>query len=152
MSNTIYSIPFRFRKTENLHILFWLVKDACWAMNLRIPAIIMIVPTLAVALMISWQTRHMKSELYHNIAIDFWIVANCTWMVGEFFGWDENLFQLINTNIGLRQLAIIPFSIGLGVLAFYYLVYKRKQVAANEDKIYIQTAPEDIEDLKKVAR
>lgn len=121
-------------------------------MNLRIPAIIMIVPTLAVALMISWQTRHMKSELYHNIAIDFWIVANCTWMVGEFFGWDENLFQLINTNIGLRQLAIIPFSIGLGVLAFYYLVYKRKQVAANEDKIYIQTAPEDIEDLKKVAR
>jgi hypothetical protein len=144
MSNTIYTIPARFRKVENLHILFWLIKDACWAMNLKIPALIMIVPTMAVALMITWQTRHMKSELYHNLAIDFWITANCTWMVGEFFHWDENLWN----GWGLRQFALIPFVLGLGILTYYYLVHRRKKSAVDEEKIYIQTSAEDRQDIK----
>jgi hypothetical protein len=144
MSNTIYTIPARFRKVENLHILFWLIKDACWAMNLKIPALIMIVPTMTVALLITWQTRHMKSELYHNLAIDFWITANCTWMVGEFFHWDENLWN----GWGLRQFALIPFLLGLGILAYYYLVYIRKKSVVDNDKIYIQTSVEDRQDIK----
>ena len=85
MSNKVYSIPANFRRTENMHILLWLLKDVSWAMNLRIAGIIMIVPTLTVALVITWQTRHMKSELFHNLAVDFWITANCTWMMGNFF-------------------------------------------------------------------
>ncbi len=144
MSNTVYTIPARFRKVENLHILFWLIKDACWAMNFKIPALIMIVPTMAVALMITWQTRHMKSELYHNLAIVFWITANCTWMVGEFFHWDENLWN----GLGLRQFALVPFALGLGVLAYYYLIHRRKQTAEGGEKIYIQTSAEDIQDIK----
>jgi hypothetical protein len=144
MSNTVYSIPARFRKVENLHILFWLIKDACWAMNLKIPALIMIIPTMSVALMITWQTRHMKSELYHNLAIDFWITANCTWMVGEFFHWDENLWN----GWGLRQFALIPFLLGLGILTYYYLVHRRKLSAADEEKIYIQTSVEDRQEIK----
>jgi len=122
MSNKVYTIPANFRRTENLHILLWLLKDICWATNLRIPGLIMIVPTLTVALLITWQTRHMKSELFHNLAVDFWITANCTWMIGEFFKLDENVWH----GYGLRQLAIIPFAMGLGVLAYYYIVlYKR---------------------------
>jgi hypothetical protein len=145
MSNTtVYSIPSSFRKVENLHILFWLIKDACWAMNFKLPALIMIIPTMVVALLITWQTRHMKSELYHNLAIVFWITANCTWMVGEFFKWDENLWN----GMGLRQFAVVPFALGLGILAYYYIVYKRKQSSQSEEKIYIQTAKEDIEDMK----
>ena len=122
MSEKIYSIPARFRKTENMHILLWLLKDICWATNLRIPGLIMIVPTLTVAILITWQTRHMKSELFHNLAVDFWITANCVWMTGEFFHLDENLWH----GYGLRQAAIIPFSLGLSVLAYYYLVLFKK--------------------------
>ena len=113
----VYSIPARFRRIENLHILLWLIKDLCWALNYRPLGMVMILPTLAVALMITWQTRHILSELLHNLAVVFWITANCTWMVGEFYGWDENLIG----TIGLRQLAVIPFSIGLLILAYYYI-------------------------------
>ena len=28
----MYTIPDRFRRTENMHIIFWLVKDISWAM------------------------------------------------------------------------------------------------------------------------
>jgi hypothetical protein len=132
MSNSVYSIPLRFRKTENMHILLWLLKDLCWATNMRIPGLIMIVPTLTVAIVITWQTRHMKSELFHNLAIDFWITANCSWMIGEFFHLDENVWH----GYGLRQFALIPFALGLSSLAYYYLFYSRKK----ENIHYIQTA------------
>jgi len=114
----IYSIPFRFRRVENLHILFWLVKDACWALNFKVPAIVMIIPTMSVALLIAWQTRHIFSELLHNVAVALWITANCTWMIGEFYGWDDNLWG----PYGLRQASVIPFALGLLVLGYYYLV------------------------------
>jgi hypothetical protein len=67
MSTKIYSIPAKFRKIENLHILLWLLKDTCWAMTLRIPGIIMIIPTLTVALLITWQTRHLN--LWHGFGL-----------------------------------------------------------------------------------
>jgi hypothetical protein len=117
MSNqVIYSIPARFRRIENLHILFWLIKDACWALNLHIPAMIMILPTMLAALIIAWQTRKIISELVHNLAVVFWITANCTWMIGEFYGWDEGKY-------GLRNLSLIPFGIGLFILFVYYGLY-----------------------------
>lgn len=117
MSNQlIYSIPARFRRIENMHILFWLIKDACWALNLRIPGLIMIIPTVLAALLITWQTRKIISELIHNLAVVFWIFANCTWMIGEFYGWDEGKF-------GLRRMALVPFGIGLLILFVYYGMY-----------------------------
>ena len=58
----------------------------------------------------------MISELMHNLAVVFWITANCTWMIGEFYKWDEGVY-------GLRHIALIPFSIGLLLLAAYYLLY-----------------------------
>ncbi|MBC7903059.1 MAG: hypothetical protein H7Y27_06535 [Gemmatimonadaceae bacterium] len=118
-----YSIPGRFRKIENLHILLWLLKDTCWALNFRILGLIMIIPTITVAILITWQTRALKSEFYHNLAVDFWIVANCTWMVGEFFGIDEDAWY----GYGLRQAALIPFILGLLTILYYYLVNKKKK-------------------------
>jgi len=111
----IYAIPARFRRVENLHILLWLIKDACWATSFRTLGVIMIVPTLTVAIVIAWQTRKMLSEFLHNLAVIFWISANCLWMVGEFFGWDEGKY-------GLRHMALIPFGIGLAILAYYYII------------------------------
>ena len=119
----IYYIPARFRRVENLHILFWLIKDVCWAMNFKTMGMLMIVPTMTVAIIILFQTRRILSEFIHNMAVVFWIVANCTWMIGEFWGIDENLIG----NIGLRQLAIVPFGLGLVVLLYYYVFLAHKK-------------------------
>ena len=121
----LYAIPARYRIIENLHILLWLLKDSFWALNLRIPGLIMIIPTLTVALYITWQTRNIQSELLHNLAVVFWITANCLWMTGEFFGWDEN----IGNSYGLRTYALIPFCIGLLILAYYYFVVAPRNTA-----------------------
>ena len=121
--SNIYSIPYRFRRIENLHILLWLIKDACWAVNFRVLGMIMIIPTLAVAVIITWQTRGIISELLHNIVVALWITANCTWMVGEFWGLDENLWG----PYGLRQATVIPFSIGLLILLYYYVFLARDE-------------------------
>jgi hypothetical protein len=129
----IYYIPYKFRRVENLHILLWLIKDACWAINLKIPALVMIIPTLVVAILITYQTRKITSEFLHNLAIDFWITANCTWMVGEFTGWDANLVG----QYGLREFSLIPFGIGLIILAYYYLVYMHRKEF--EDQVHQQT-------------
>nr|WP_214446745.1 hypothetical protein [Flavihumibacter rivuli] len=111
MTNTrMYSIPERFRKVENLHIVFWLIKDMCWAMLWKPLGIAMIFPTLTVAILITWQTRKLKSELFHNLAVLFWIIANCYWMTVEFMERDEVL----------RYYAAIPFSIGILFIVSYY--------------------------------
>jgi hypothetical protein len=144
--STVYYIPYKFRRVENLHILLWLIKDGCWALNLKIPALIMIVPTLLVAVLITYQTRKITSEFLHNLAIDFWITANCTWMVGEFYGWDENLIG----TWGLRQFSIFPFSIGLLILGYYYLVYMHKE--GFEDQVHQQTEKVIEEEAAKAAK
>ena len=107
-----YTIPLRFRRTENLHILFWLIKDISWAMLWRPLGIMMLLPTLGVAIMITWQTRNIVSELFHNLAVVFWITANGYWMIIEFYGYDEQL----------RKYTAIPFSIGLIFIVIYYAV------------------------------
>ncbi len=109
-----YSIPARYRKMENLHIVFWLIKDLSWAMLWKPLGIIMIIPTITAAIIISWQTRKIKSELLHNLAVVCWIVANGFWMLTEFYSKDENL----------RFYTIIPFSLGLAIIAYYYLIVK----------------------------
>jgi len=76
--------------------------------------LLMIIPTLGAALLITWQTRGIKSELLHNIAVIFWILANAYWMVTEFFSKNDNL----------RYYAIIPFTLGIIVIAYYYLGLK----------------------------
>lgn len=108
--SNVYSIPARFRKIENLHILFWLMKDISWALLWKPIGIAMLAPTLTVAIVITWQTRHLKAELYHNLAIVFWICANGFWMIVEFFDRDD-----------LRTWTAIPFSIGLVFILTYYL-------------------------------
>src|SRR4051812_3833605 len=113
----IYAIPAKYRKTENLHIVFWLLKDLSWAMLWKPLGIFMIIPTMTAALLITYQTRHIKSELLHNLAVDFWIVANGYWMLTEFF----------SKNDSLRYYTIIPFSIGLIIISYYYLIVKPKE-------------------------
>ena len=109
----MYAIPQRFRKTENLHIVFWLLKDSSWALFWKPIGLLMLIPTLLVAFLITWQTRKMKSELFHNLAIVFWICANGFWMITEFFWPDNNV---------LRYYTAFPFSLGILCIATYYVL------------------------------
>jgi len=105
----VYAIPARFRRTENLHIVFWLIKDMSWAMLWKPLGIAMIAPTLIAALIITYQTRKIKTELFHNLAVACWIYANAFWMLCEF-----------NNKDAWRNFTIIPFGLGLGLIGYYY--------------------------------
>ncbi len=119
-----YIIPAKFRKMENMHIVFWLMKDISWCMIWKWMGIAMIIPTLSIAIIIAWRTRHMVAELAHNLAIAFWISANSLWMISEFFGFDENIIGGFVTG---KQLALIPFFSGAAILLYYYLVQRWKE-------------------------
>ena len=121
MSNEVYAIPIRYRKMENLHIVFWLFKDISWCMIWKPLGVAMIIPTLAIAIIIAIRTRQFVSELCHNLAIVFWISANSYWMVSEFLQFDTNVLFGQYT---FKHLSIIPFVIGILVLAYYYLWWK----------------------------
>ncbi|MCX6314839.1 MAG: hypothetical protein NTX08_08925 [Sphingobacteriales bacterium] len=122
MSTTaVYNIPLRYRKMENLHILFWLLKDISWCMVWKPLGIAMIFPTLIISIVIAWRTRELVSELTHNLAISFWITANAYWMISEFFSFDN---LILFGSFTYKQLALVPFLIGLSLLIYYYLWYK----------------------------
>jgi hypothetical protein len=106
---------------ENLHIVFWIFKDIAWCMGITWLGITMIIPTLTISFIIAWRTKHIVSELCHNLAISVWIMANSFWMCSEFFHVDTNI---VTGTITVKQLAMIPFIIGSLILAYYYLIYK----------------------------
>ncbi len=130
----MYSIPARYRRLENLHIGFWLLKDISWCMIWKEFGIAMILPTLSIAIWYTWRNRHIVPELAHNLAIVFWITANSYWMISEFVGIDEmHIWQ----NFEGKHIALIPFGMGIAILAWYYLLKrpverKRERLAATQ--------------------
>lgn len=120
-SENVYAIPLRYRKMENLHIVFWLFKDISWCMIWRPLGIAMIFPTLIISIIIAWRTRQLVSELTHNLAITFWISANSLWMISEFFQFDEHILFLGITG---KHSAMIPFGLGVLMLLYYYAWWK----------------------------
>jgi hypothetical protein len=103
-----------YRWVENGHIFLWLIKDTCWALEFKPGGIIMIFPTVFVAFYILWRSRKVRPEFFHNIAVCAWILANSTWMIGEFWEYDA------------RPIAVALFSVGLLVLLVYYIFYFKK--------------------------
>ncbi|WP_426490934.1 hypothetical protein [Hymenobacter sp. 102] len=120
----LYTIPAPYRRMENLHILFWLLKDIGWCMIWKPLGISMIFPTLTIALLITWRTREIKAELAHNLAIVFWISANSYWMISEFAGFDT---VRVWGGITGKHLALVPFLTGLIILLYYYLVQRPRE-------------------------
>lgn len=107
--------PDRIRGFENLHVVLWLIKDVSWLLTWRLLGILMIIPTLAVAIFITWNTRHQVHSFWHNLAITFWISANATWMTGEFYTHDT-----------LRPYALIFFVLGFLSIGYYYIWIRLK--------------------------
>ncbi len=116
-----------YRWIENGHIFLWLIKDTCWALVWRPGGIFMIFPTLAVAFYILWKSRYIRAELFHNIAVCLWIMANSVWMIGEFF------------DVEARHYSVMLFLTGLTLLIVYYVFFfkkdkeKEKQYALSMD-------------------
>ena len=127
-SEPIYQIPARYRKMENMHIIFWLLKDISWCMIWKVLGIAMIFPTLIISIIIAWRTRDLKSELAHNLAITFWISANSLWMLSEFFGFDT---LPVWHGFEGKHLAVIPFAIGSFILLYYYLFQRKEEEQAH---------------------
>lgn len=106
------------RKFENFHIILWLLKDTSWLMNWQALGISMILPTVSLAIFMTWRFRKTMSELYHNLAVVCWICANSFWMLTEFFG-AENL----------QIFAAIPFALGFICLFTYYAKLLRRKLS-----------------------
>jgi len=129
MSKEMYAIPLRYRRMENLHIVFWLFKDIAWCMLWRPLGIAMIIPTLAIAIIISIRTRQFMSEFCHNLAIVVWISANSYWMISEFLHFDT---RVLFGDYTFKHLAIIPFVLGILILGYYYLWWQPRHKEALE--------------------
>lgn len=104
------------RKTENFHILLWLIKDCCWVMDFKWPGMLMILPTIRMAFYIAYKSFQHKADFFHNLAVCCWILANSVWMTGEFF-----------YNDTFRPYAIIFFVLGLLCVAYYYLFLRQRR-------------------------
>src|SRR5688500_4932394 len=100
-----------FRYYEFLHIPFWLVKDTCWALELKTLGVFMVAPTLFLALLISFKTRKNLPEMLPNVAIALWITANSIWMCDEFFELD------------IKKICYLPFGLGLAVILYWLIVH-----------------------------
>jgi hypothetical protein len=129
MNKSTYTIPLSYRRMENLHIVFWLLKDISWCMIWKPLGIAMVFPTLIIALVIAWRTRHLVSEVCHNIAIAFWISANSYWMISEFLHFDS---QFLFDGFTFKHLALVPFVLGLVPLIYFYLWWRPKHREVTE--------------------
>lgn len=101
-------ILIKIRKYENIHIVFWLMKDICWMLELKTLGALMIAPALFLAVYLTIKTWHIR-EVYFNAAIFFWILANSYWMLMEFF--NDNQY---------KDLAAIPFACGFVCIGLFY--------------------------------
>ncbi|GAB4449986.1 MAG: hypothetical protein OHK0036_07850 [Bacteroidia bacterium] len=108
----------RIKFYENIHILFWLIKDLSWVMIWKPLGISMIIPTVGFAIWFCIKTIN-DIEFYVYLATLFWILANALWMLLEFFQKEE-----------YKYLSAILFILGLLSISFYIF----KEIAFSEKK------------------
>jgi hypothetical protein len=96
---------------EYAHVFLWLVKDMCWAQGWKLAGTIMVIPTIAVAIIITWLQRHQPVTLAHNVAITIWISSNSLWMLAEFYKLEATL----------KPVSTAGFVLGLLVLGIQYM-------------------------------
>ncbi len=99
----------RTRRLENAHVALWLLKDYSWCTSVKWLGLVMAVPTIVLAVMLARESWKRVEDFLHNAAVCYWIAANITWMLGEFYFQD-----------GTRRYAQIFFYAGLMCVAIYY--------------------------------
>ena len=88
-------------------------------LKLKWLGVIMVVPTVAIAAIIVYVSRKTM-DIYLNLAVLCWILANSYWMCIEFY-----------TDETYRLLAAIPFSLGFIFVGIYYgkLLLKKYRIS-----------------------
>lgn len=92
------------RFIENIHVGLWLCKDMFWMLELKSLGTIMIVPTVLAAIVVLFKSRE-TNELWVNISVLCWILANSIWMLADFYT--------------INKLFSLPFFI-IGIISFIY--------------------------------
>lgn len=105
------------KKIENIHIFFWLIKDLCWCLTYKSIGILLIIPTISIAIFILYKSYNIVSDFVHNFSVLCWITANSIWMITEFYNMETNFFH---THIIGKYLASFFFITGIVVLTIYY--------------------------------
>jgi hypothetical protein len=111
------------RFLENGHVAIWLMKDFCWCSGFRALGVAMAVPTIALAAYLVYRVRSNSRDVVHNAAVLFWLCANTTWMIGEFWFADST-----------RPQAKLFFIAGLGMLMLFYMWSLWRRVFIKKDK------------------
>jgi hypothetical protein len=98
----------KIRKLENIHIVFWLVKDTCWMLEYKLLGALMVLPTIGLCIWIILKTKN-TNDVFVNLAVLCWISANSFWMLMEFF--NHNIY---------KNYAAIPFACGFLFVGIFY--------------------------------
>ncbi|MCE2964040.1 MAG: hypothetical protein ACK5UE_14545 [Chitinophagales bacterium] len=98
------------RILENFHVLLWLIKDLCWAMEFQILGSFLILPTIAAAIWILIITKD-QNEFWVNLAVLFWIMANSTWMLVDFFQFGSKYYSLPSFICGFISFGIYCYKL-----------------------------------------
>jgi hypothetical protein len=101
----------KIRKSENLHVMFWLIKDCCWMMNIRSLGTFMVFPTIFMAAYVCYISKKELNSLLPNLAVMSWICANSLWMLFDFYQWMLKPFALVFFVIGFIFIMIYLYRI-----------------------------------------
>jgi hypothetical protein len=99
------------RFLENMHIPLWLIKDACWMLQFKFVSTIVALPTISVAIYLVIITRNSPKRFWPNLAVLFWIGANTTWMLGEFYQFDFTVPAVTLFLVGIVAIFVYIFII-----------------------------------------
>lgn len=100
------------RLLDNLHLPFWLIKDACWALVWKPLGVAMIIPTVLLSLYISWKAQKNSADFLPSLTVTFWISANSVWMCDEFF------------QLHILWISLILFALGMAcILSWLYFYF-----------------------------
>ena len=101
----------KIRKSENLHVLLWLVKDFCWMMEIKSLGTFMVFPTIAMSAYVCYISKKELNNLLPNLAVTSWICANSLWMLFDFYQWTLKPYALFFFSIGFIFIMIYLYRI-----------------------------------------
>lgn len=102
------------RFLENVHIPMWLIKDTCWMLHFKSMGTIVAVPTISMALYLVIITRNFPKRFWPNMAVLFWISANTTWMLGEFYQFNFVIPAIALFSAGILAIIVYMYIILIG--------------------------------------
>lgn len=103
----------KIRKSENLHVLLWLIKDCCWMMDIKSLGTFMVLPTISMAAYVCYISKKELNSLLPNLAVLCWISANSLWMLFDFYQWVLKPYALVFFAIGFVFIMIYLYRISI---------------------------------------